>query len=141
MNSLKPNNPRDPNFASDISEWRNAQAFPQKLRNYVNDLNNKIILAGQPHSSQGLQNVTKEFVDQLNGILESAEFKEHMDLAKPKSADAEKIKTWEQAFTYTAKLKDFTIELQKTIDGQDGTISGAQYYEVLDHLIKNLESN
>ena len=51
MNALKPDNPRDPNYAEKYRAWQKAYAFTAALRDRINDLNNKYVLKGKVNTS------------------------------------------------------------------------------------------
>ncbi|QLH06043.1 hypothetical protein [Nitrosopumilus ureiphilus] len=146
MNSIKPDDSSAQDFGTQVKAWNHAFAFNEKLKYYVNDrISNVISLAGQPKRSDEYQKDVDKLVKELNDQLNSSEFEEMMNIARPRLPTDdpnynEKMKAWGGAFTFPQKLKDFGAELETLLVKHDGRIPIGIFYISVDSLIKNLEN-
>ena len=144
MNSIKPTNPRDPNYADQYKAWQMAFEFPKRLNFYVLDLANTLVLAGKPNQNipENEIIVTREFTDDLISVLNSDEFDKYMEIAKPNLPDDpdrdEKIEKWEEAFTFARILRYWANDLAIVIDYHGGKIHGPGYNAQIYFLIRKL---
>lgn len=145
MQSLKPSDPRAEDYSERIEKWQRSFSFPKKLQNYVNDLNNMIVLAGEPQNSEQLNSATKSFVQKLEEETDSDEFSKTMELAKPQDKTDpdyhKKIKAWEKAFIFPSKLRKFVETLNEIIQENKGSIPPDRFILSVDNFIKDLEES
>lgn len=141
MQSIKPKDETDPEYEKKLEKWQNAFQFPEKLKYFVNHLNNILVLAGP--NAEILPPVEKDFSKYLNQVLNSHEWHEHMKLAEPNIPHNdperdEKMEKWKKAFVYVDKVEAYSKDVEKEFEQKD-TISRALYNTVLDHFIRKLE--
>ncbi len=114
-------------YSQQIEKWQNAFAFSKELRKYVNKLDNLIVLAGGPNSSEGPNDLTTKSLQIFDSEINSEEFKNNMKSCEPKIGEdpdyAEKIIIWNNAFNFTRKLNEFIKDLK----GQSLPIPGEKY--------------
>jgi len=137
-------------YAKKIKEWSDACAFDIALRKYVNELNNVIVLAGGRNSSTGFNQFTKESLEELDKIINSkasdksfdekqTKFEYYMNSCKPDiETDDEKLKAWNNAFTFPDTLNEFIKKLKKLV-GAEKEIKPNDYIELVDTFIKELK--
>jgi len=95
-------------YEKKIKEWQNAFSFNQKLRHYVNELNNLIVLAGGSNSSKGANDLTKDNLEKLRLEINSEEFDKNMKSCAPKIKEdayySEKKIKWDKTFIFPTKF-------------------------------------
>jgi len=129
-----------------IKNWQSAFAFSSDLRIYINELSNILVLAGGPNSSDGPNKFTQRSLKKLNEIMLSdskkKSFDQHMESCKPKAGMIpdyeEKLKIWNDAFTFPTKLNGFIKKLNEQVKNSN-EISGEQFIKQLDEFIKSLQ--
>jgi len=128
-----------------IKQWQSAFAFRIELRNYINELNNILVLAGGSNSSKGRNNFTSKSLKSLEGFMKSNDkrksFEEYMKSCEPKniiSNNEEKLKIWNEAFIFPSKLNEFIKELKTQInDGKE--IPEKDFLNQIDKFIESLQ--
>lgn len=143
MMSIKPND-TEPEYATKIDGWQMAFSFPRRLNLYVMDLANTIVIAGKNNQNIPENDiiVTREFTNDVIGVLHSDKFDKYMEIAKPNLPDDpdrdEKIKKWEEAFDFVRILRDWAKDVEKKIDDRGGQLSGPGYNAEIYFLIVKL---
>lgn len=146
MQSIKPDDPTDENYDTQMNAWNGAFAFKKELQYYVNDrISNVIGLAGQPSRSDDFQKDVATLVKELNEQFNSDKFEEMMNIAKPSLSPNDpsyevKMKKWNGAFTFPNKLRGFGEDLEKLLEQHGGRIPIGIFYMAVDRLIDNLEN-
>ncbi len=154
MQSIEPSDRTDPKFDEKHRAWQLAFEFPLRLTNYVNDFANTIVLGGKNNDGtvEDTWVITKQFTGDLNNVLNSNEFNEYMEIAKPNIPNdpdyAQKLRAWEKAFDFVRKIRAFISDVEDKIDkniGSDGKklghLTGVGYHGCVMNLIGHLESN
>jgi len=126
-------------YEKKIKEWQNAFSFNQKLRHYVNELNNLIVLAGGSNSSKGANDLTKDNLEKLRLEINSEEFDKNMKSCAPKIKEdayySEKKIKWDKTFIFPTKLKEFI----KKLEDQSKPIPAKEFLALVDFFIKELQ--
>jgi len=136
----------DESYDARIKNWQSAFAFSSDLRIYINELSNILVLAGGPNSSKGPNKFNQKSLEKLNAIMLSdskkKSFDQYMESCKPKAGMIpdyeEKLKIWNDTFTFPIKLNDFIKKLNEQVKNGN-EISGEQFIEQLDEFIESLQ--
>ncbi|MBI3842703.1 MAG: hypothetical protein HY295_06150 [Thaumarchaeota archaeon] len=140
MQSIQLKNKTDPDYQEKIDAWTKAFQFTQKLQSYVNDLSSMISDAGQSNTT-GSITVTQDFVVKLQNVLNSDDFKQNMNTAKPNTADPNLLKVWCNAFTFPGMLQNFANSVEHILGASGGSMPFFTFLSMLKAFLDGVDTS
>ena len=129
-------------YDDQIKDWQSAFTFSIELRNYLNELHSRLVLAGESNSSDGRNPFTIHSLEALKIFMKSDEkkksFEDYIEECVPKKITAKNEKNleiWNKGFDYPDRLKNFISSLEEQIR-KDNIVPADKYMRQIDDFIK-----